>query len=256
VPWELPIQDLCPISVGVIDVVEELSPRHGRRVKVSGEFRSDCVTIAAKFLRRVVCLTSAISGPRYRARVNRTNPSLPALVVCGPPASGKSTLARALASRLGAALLDQDVLTGPLTEVVARLVGTDDLDSPALASATRAARYETLAAGAADNLRISRAVVLVAPYSTERRDPVAWNLLAERLSSAGGTATLVWLRLSGDELLTRMSARAAGRDRVKLADRAAFLAHADLSEPIVPHIAVDATVDVEEQCGVVLAAIS
>jgi hypothetical protein len=90
--------------------------------------------------------------------------------------------------------------------------------------------------------------VLVAPYSTERRDPVAWKRLAERLSGAGGLATLVWLRVTGEELLARMSERAADRDRDKLADRAAYAARTDLSEPIVPHIAVDATAGVEEQC--------
>ncbi|MDQ1718276.1 MAG: hypothetical protein QOE89_2229 [Pseudonocardiales bacterium] len=188
--------------------------------------------------------------------MTRTNPPLPALVVCGPPASGKSTLARALASRLGAALFDQDVLTGPLTSVVAQLLGSDDLDSPALAHATRAARYETLAAGAEDNLQIGRAVVLVAPYSTERRDPVAWKRLAERLSDAGGLATLVWLRVTGEELLARMAERAADRDRDKLEDAGAYLARTDLSEPIVPHIAVDATARVDAQCASVLARIS
>lgn len=198
---------------------------------------------------------SALARATVR-RVTRTNPSLPALVVCGPPASGKSTLGRALAAALSAALLDQDVLTGPLTAVVARLVGSDDLDSPALAKATRAARYETLAAAAEDNLQIGRPVVLVAPYSTERRDTAAWKRVSERLSHAGGAPTLVWLHATGEELLKRMAARAAGRDSAKLADRAFHLARTDLSEPVVPHIAVDSTAGLDEQCGVVLASIS
>ncbi|MDT4976001.1 MAG: hypothetical protein QOG98_1759, partial [Pseudonocardiales bacterium] len=81
----------------------------------------------------------ASPGPRYGAAVTASI-AAPALVVCGAPASGKSTLGRALATRLGAAILDQDVLTAPLVAVVSALLGSADLDSPELAGATRAAR--------------------------------------------------------------------------------------------------------------------
>lgn len=181
--------------------------------------------------------------------------ALPALAVCGPPASGKTTLGRALARHLGAALLDQDVLTGPLTAVVSTLLGADDLDSPALTEATRAARYETLTAGAQDNLRAGRPVVLVAPFTAERRDPVAWQRLAKRLAEAGGAPIVVWLRLPGEELLARMHARDADRDRGKLAG-AAYPARADLAAPVVPHVAIDATAGLAEQCAQVLTAVS
>lgn len=180
----------------------------------------------------------------------------PALLVCGAPASGKSTLGRALAARLGAALLDQDVLTAPLIAVVSALLGSGDLDSPKLAGATRAARYETLVAGAEDNLLTGRPVVLVAPFSAERRDPEAWARLAERLERAGGAATLVWLRLTGEQLLARMRDRGAERDQPKLADGAAYLARIDLEAPVVPHVAVDAIGGVDQQCADVLAELS
>ena len=45
------------------------------------------------------------------------------MLIGGPPATGKTTLAEALAPRLDAALLDLDVATGPLTAVVAGLAG-------------------------------------------------------------------------------------------------------------------------------------
>jgi mannose-6-phosphate isomerase len=188
--------------------------------------------------------------------VTGTNPRQPALVVCGPPASGKSTLGRALAARLGAALLDQDVLTSPLTAVVASLLGADDLDSPALAGATRAARYETLIAGAQDNLSIGRPVVLVAPFTSERQDPAAWEQLVQRLQRAGGNVTLIWLRVDGAPLTARMLARSADRDEAKLADGATFLERTHLGPPLVAHIAVDATAGVHEQCDRVLREIS
>lgn len=218
---------------------------------MSGRFRFDCdrLDISGGQVRS----QTASRAARYRATVSRTVTSLPALVICGPPASGKSTLAREIASRLRAALLDQDVLTGPLTAVVAQLIGFEDLDVRDLATATRAARYETLAAGATDNLQAGSAVVLVAPYSIERRDVAAWNLLTGRLASAGGATAMVWLRVTGELVLARMATRAAGRDLAKLDDPATYLARADLGVPIVPHIAVDATASLEEQCRLVLA---
>ena len=64
--------------------------------------------------------------------------------------------------------------TGPLVRVISGLTGVHDLDDPALAGLTRAARYDTLLGLAAANLRAGRPVVLVAPFSTERADPSAW----------------------------------------------------------------------------------
>ena len=62
-----------------------------------------------------------------------------AIVVTGPPATGKSSLGAALAEELNAALIDQDVATGALTDVIAALVGVDDLDDLQLATLTRTA---------------------------------------------------------------------------------------------------------------------
>jgi predicted kinase len=94
----------------------------------------------------------------------------PAVLLTGSPAAGKSTVGRALARRLRAALVDQDTATAPLVAVVADLVGVDDLDDRRLAGPTRGARYEAVTALAEDNLRIGTPVVLVAPFTSERRD--------------------------------------------------------------------------------------
>jgi predicted kinase len=170
----------------------------------------------------------------------------PALLVTGPPASGKSTLAGAVAARLRAALLDQDVLTGALTAVVGELVGTHDLDDPKLAALTRDARYETVLATAVDNLRAGTPVVLVAPFTAERSDPAAWHAVRDRLRDAGGRPVLVWLRLPADELVRRLRGRGAQRDLGKLADPDAFAA-AVLRPPVVEHVAVDATASTAQQ---------
>ena len=112
-------------------------------------------------------------------------PALPAVLLSGWPGSGKSTVGRVLAQRLGAALLDQDTVTGPLVSVVADLVGVHDLDDDRLARPTRDARYETIAAVAEENLHVGMPVVLVAPFTRERRNLSAWEALDGRLRAAG-----------------------------------------------------------------------
>jgi predicted kinase len=161
-----------------------------------------------------------------------------AVLVCGAPGSGKSTVGTLLAARLRAALLDLDTATATLTAVIGRLHGTDDLDDPALARLTRDARYETLLRLAEDNLAAGTCAVLVAPFTTERRDPRAWEAVRRRLDPVAARTTMVWLRISGDDVLSRVQRRGAGRDLAKL--RSAWPAGLDLDPPAVPHVEVDA----------------
>jgi len=160
-----------------------------------------------------------------------------AVLVAGPPATGKSTLAAALAPHLGAALLDLDVATGPLTRVVSELAGGHDLDDPVLAGLTRDARYDTLLGLADANLRAGRPVVLVAPFSAERAQPSAWAATGRRLAA---DLTMVWLHLPPEELVRRLTRRALARDENKIRDPASFLTGLDLAPPVVPHLALDA----------------
>jgi len=163
---------------------------------------------------------------------------LAAVLVGGPPATGKSTLAEALAPQLGAAVLDLDVATGPLVRVVSELIGVHDLDDPALAGLTREARYDTLLALADANLRAGRPVILVAPFSAERAQPAAWAATARRLTA---DPIMVWLYLPPDELVRRLTRRALARDEHKIRDPESFLAGLDLAPPAVPHLALDAS---------------
>jgi predicted kinase len=178
---------------------------------------------------------------------------LAAILIGGPPATGKSTLAEALAPRLGAALLDLDVATAPLTRVISGLTGVHDLDDPDLAGLTRTARYDTLLGLAAANLRAGRPVVLVAPFSTERADPSAWATSTRRLVAE---STLVWLHLPRDELVRRLTRRAETRDENKIRDPASFLTALDLAPPSVPHLALDATQPTAVQVQAVLGHLS
>ena len=171
-----------------------------------------------------------------------------AVLVSGAAGTGKSTLAAALAPRLGAALIDLDVATGPLTTVVSELVGATDLSDPRIAGLTRKPRYETLFALAEDNLRAGMPVVLVAPFTTERTAD-GWNAVARRL----GAPVLVWLHVPDAELIARLQRRDAARDSAKTVDPPAYLAAIDRNPPAAPHLDLDATRPVTDLVDAVLA---
>jgi predicted kinase len=172
--------------------------------------------------------------------------SVHAYVVAGAAAAGKSVLGAAVARHVRAALLDQDVLTGPLTAVVAGLVGAPpgDLDDPRVRAATRTATYQALVATAAGCLAAGVPVVLVAPFTAERADPGAW---ARLVGALGAPAVLVWATCPPDELRRRMAARGAARDLRKLADFPRYLASPALAPPVVPHRTVDTTLALADQ---------
>lgn len=173
-------------------------------------------------------------------------------MITGPPATGKSSLGAALAEELNAALIDQDVATGALTDVIAALVGVDDLDDLQLATLTRTARYETVIRLAEANLQIGVAVVLVAPFSRERRDLPAWQHLERRLKEAGGRPTLVWLHLEPQQIRHRMQARSADRDAEKIRGGPEWFLTIDLGPPAAPHLALDATAPLTDLVSSVL----
>jgi predicted kinase len=176
----------------------------------------------------------------------------PVVLLTGGPGAGKSTVGRALATTLGAALVDQDTVTGALVAVIADLVGVHDLDDPRLAGPTRAARYEAVVAVAEDNLRVGTPVTLVAPFTRERADIDAWVALDRRLRNAGGAPLLVWLRLRPETALRRLKARSAARDLAKTGNATGL----DVAAPSVPHLAVDAERPVAELVDTVLAALA
>ncbi len=170
-----------------------------------------------------------------------------ALLIAGPPASGKSTVGASLARTLGATLIDQDVATGPLLSVIGSLVNVDDIDDPRLATLTRAGRYEAITRLAEDNLRVGNTVLLVAPFTEERKNLHAWEELVDRLHrAAGGAVTMIWLYLSREELLQRMRARGADRDAAKLSREQRFIDQLDLGPPVGPHIPIHAFGSVDQ----------
>lgn len=181
-----------------------------------------------------------------------------ALLVAGPPASGKSTLGRTLARRLHGAVLDQDVLTNPLVTVVAGLLGAgDDLDHPRLRELVRDARYECLLDSAQLQLGCGTPTVLVAPFTAETQDPERWRVVDRRLRDCGASEVhLVWLAATSQLLERRMRLRSAPRDQARIADqqrRQGWLE--SVRPPVVPAVLVDASLPRAGQADMVLAAL-
>ena len=172
-----------------------------------------------------------------------------AWLVCGAPGSGKSVLGRALAADVGAVLLDQDVLTGPLTGVVARLVGAEpeDLDDPRLRAALGGAPYDALLDTARDNLAIGRDIVVIAPFTLALGSEAAVRATAERLATT--RIHVVWADCHPDELLRRLRERGSARDRRKLADFATWLARVR-QPPAAEHVRVDTSLPIDAQLAV------
>ena len=173
-----------------------------------------------------------------------------AVFVGGPPATGKSTLAAALAPALHAALLDLDTATGPLTALVLDLIGEADPSAPRAAELTRGRRYEALLGLAEDTTRAGTSAVLVAPFRAEA-EAARWDGVARRLAPVAD-AHLIWLEVRPAELARRLVARGAGRDAGKLADPDAFARAAAGRTPTAPHLALDATRPVAELVAAVL----
>jgi len=180
---------------------------------------------------------------------------LAAVAISGEPGVGKTTTARAVARLLGAALADLDQFD-PLLDVLVERLGAAGYGDAALGNQTRAARYACLVNVAVDCLTAGRPVVLVAPFTLERANANAWEVLATRLRDAGGEPTLVWVDEPPELWWERLAARAAGRDRQRLDDKQSAMAALDRHPPVVPHVRVDGRLPAEDRAAEILAAIA
>lgn len=174
----------------------------------------------------------------------------------GAPASGKSTTAAEVARRLGAAVLDLDSMTNPLVDIVASATGASDYGDPTVADLTRDARYECLTRVARDCLEAGVSVVLIAPFTAERKDSAAWERLAARLETGGGLVRLAWIRVTEELLVERIVARGAARDADKIAGLRDYVASVDLTPPRTSHIELDGAASPESQAATVVTALA
>ena len=173
------------------------------------------------------------------------------MIVTGPPASGKTTLATALASVSRYAIIDLDTVTGSLTRAaLAASVGDETAIDSRAGVALRAARYESLLEVAAANVAVGIGVVIAAPFTAERASPALFADIARRL---GSDVALLYIDAPDDFVRDRLERRNAARDRVKLSRAPARARRPPL---IREAIVIDGTVGVDEQVAEALDALA
>lgn len=165
-----------------------------------------------------------------------------AVVVCGFPASGKSTAANYLARVLDTAVLDKDRFAPLLEETVMGTVTGDrfDRDSDTYRTLVAPGIYDGLIR---TGLTLASAfpIVLDAPFLSTIRDAAARGMqLGHHLRAYTGVAEAVpvvtlWLDTSPAVIRSRMLVRCAQRDAPKLADWDAY--HASVLDSGVRELA-------------------
>ncbi|KWX79324.1 hypothetical protein AMQ84_07265 [Paenibacillus riograndensis] len=91
----------------------------------------------------------------------------------GPAGAGKTTLAKAVASRRKAAVLDMDILLRPAADVIMQMHGLDpaDRDSAEYKRLCRDLGYRITMDAALDNMGLDCDVFVVGPFTKEAADP-------------------------------------------------------------------------------------
>ena len=171
-----------------------------------------------------------------------------AIIVCGVPASGKTTFAQGLARELRWTYLDLDTLTNPLFEYMGGefLVDVPTSEPPVRASVNDI-RYTCLFDTARENLGLGNSVVVVAPVTSERTFPAAWARLVERLAIPDSRVHLAWMDTPAEEVVTRMQLRGAARDLEKIKEPGRFLSPDVTRPPGIQYIRIDGLLSPHDQ---------
>ena len=152
-------------------------------------------------------------------------------IVIGTAGSGKSTVARRLATELDAAYLDKDAMGARFVEAALLAAGFDPSDRESNAyyrEGILPLEYDSLFAVAADNLALGRPVVIDAPFSPYLDRPGFIREAAERFAWPDVEVQVVRVVVDPATLQRRLRERGLDRDRVKLAHWDAYWAdHGD-----------------------------
>lgn len=168
-------------------------------------------------------------------------------VVCGFPASGKTTAARFLAELVDAVIIDKDTFAPELEEsVMVALTGDPyDRDSSAYTRVVHPHIYTALVRQAL-SVGHHAPVIIDAPFLSHVRTAADRGIRLSELISASATrrpapaVRTLWVAASTDQIRQRMEQRGAPRDASKLADWRTY--RSDVLEAGMED-AVQATVD-------------
>jgi len=137
-------------------------------------------------------------------------------IVCGLPASGKTTFSRSLAQQTHAALFDSDTTTDLIIQAAhkAANINPHDRDSSTYKETYREPVYETLFALATENLPHTD-VIIAGPFTSELKNKDTWTKeLQQRFPN--DLIQLHHIQIPESLRLQRMEQRAAPRDKLKL----------------------------------------
>ena len=193
------------------------------------------MTISA--LRTCLTVMRAVGLSCARLPEDCTSNEMKLYVVCGPPAGGKTHHGRQLAARVGAVLLDNDIVTEPVVQAGMQAAGLsrDDRDSPRYKEIFRESVYESLFQVAEANLS-HLPVVLVGPFTRESQQQDWPARLAARF---GVPVEVHFVSCPPEVRRERMERRGEARDLAKLAQWDAYLQTTALKPPPFDHVLVD-----------------
>lgn len=160
------------------------------------------------------------------------------IIICGSPASGKSSYARKLAAAGNSMLLDIDTCTEPIIQVALSETNRDanDRDSNYFKQTYRTTIYETLFAIAKENIA-NIDVIIVGPFSNEIKDPKWREKLIERFRT---DIEIHYIHCDPHIRKDRMLTRANLRDQSKLVDWDKYLKYyGEEKPPSFEHIFVN-----------------
>lgn len=164
------------------------------------------------------------------------------VIVCGLAGSGKTTVGKALARRLGAAFLDKDTLSRHFVEAMlaSRDLSPGDRESDVYLNDIRPLEYRVLEKASNENLAVGLSVVVSAPYVRETQEKRYFQNLIDDADGADAATTAVWVYADGASMHEYLVLRNAERDEWKLNHWDEYLAEVDPERaPLWEHHRID-----------------